>query len=290
MQQRKLRIGIELHGKLNVYDSAHMSIKVVKSCDTKQNQAQVNILNLTPDHQDYLVTECSQWNPHQSPKIFTIEMGNEHGLERIFVGEAISAVSTPPPDRMLTLKSRTGESARFLWGGISAGRSTRLSQLAQMIAEEFKLTLQFEATDKMIGNFTHNGVMYDQLKRLEGVGDVDVFVNDTQLVVKDIGDSLPGEVKLVSEHTGMIGVPVLDDKGVRVRVMFDQYFDLGKGIEVKSIVNPAADGQYTIYQMVYDASNYDKPWYIELHCNNERIKSIAKEKEAKKQNEAKSKA
>ena len=86
----------------------------------------------------------------------------------------------------------------------------------------------------------------------------------------------------------MINAPVPDEKGVKVRVLFDPSIKLGQQIEIQSDVNKAVNGQYVIYEMAVSLMSRGLDWYMDLSCNNDNIKSIAEKRAAQKKKDAES--
>lgn len=290
MDNRILKVGVEINGELLVYSGANIVAKINKSTDSKQNSCEVVISNLLKSTIDYLVTESSPWNPSPNPKLLTIIAGRDStGEDRIFIGDITNAIPTMPPDRNLTLKANTQDGAKYKWTSRSSPRTIQLSKLCDGIARDYNLRLKFEATDKTISNYVFNGPLAKQVKKLELVGDIDCYIDDEVLVVKDFGKGLKGVVPLIASTTCMIGTPSVDDKGVKVRILFDPNFKLGDQVEIRSEVNPSINGQYVIYNMAYSLANRSVEWYIDLSCNNDNIKSIAAKREASRKKDAKSK-
>lgn len=288
MDKRILQIGIEVNGQLKIYEHLNISAKVNKSSDSKQNTCEVTISNLLKETMDYLVTETSPWNPQQKPKVLTVLAGREStGVERVFLGDIVSATPSPPPDRTLVIKAQTLAGTKYKWASVSSAKTVQLDELCQKVAQSFGLNLQMEANNKTISNYCFNGPLSKQVKKLELVGDVDVYVDDDSLVVKNLGKALLGQSRVVSVHTGMIGVPMLDEKGVRTRVLYDPMFSMGMAIDIQSEINPAAVGQFVVYNMAYSLANRAQDWYIDLSANNQNIRSIAEKREAEKKRNAK---
>lgn len=290
MDNRILQIGVEVNGQLNVYTGARMTVKINKSSDSKQNTCEVTIANLLKETIDYLVTETSPWNPSQKPKVLTITAGRESmGTERIYTGEVVMAVPSLPPDIILSMKAQTSESTKYKWAAINAPKNIQLSELSKKVADSYGLKLKMEATDKTISNYAFNGPLAKQIQKLELVGDIDAYIDDETLIVKDLGKPLKNLARVVSMNNGMIGTPTLDDKGIRVRVLYDPEYTLGMQIEIQSELNKSANGQYVVYNMAYTLANNERDWYIDLSCNNSNIKSIAEQKEAAKKKDGKPK-
>ena len=286
---RVLNIVIEFNGQMQFYNGAAGVVKITKSSDSKQNACTISIDNLLLETIDYLVTETSPWNPSQKPKLITVMAGRQSaGVERIYTGDVILAEPSMPPDRRLTMKALTQNGAKYKWTSRSSPKTTQLLELCRHVASDYSLSLRFEAKDKTVAKYVYNGSTAQQIKKLEQVGDVDCFIDDEFLVVKDLGKGMRGEVRLISKDTGMIGTPVLDDKGIKVRMLFDPTIRLGQQIEIRSEVNKAANGQYVIYNWSASLATHDNDWYLDLACNNDNIKSIAEKREATRKKDAKS--
>lgn len=287
---RILKVGIEINGNLQVFEVAAITVKYKKTSDSKQNSCDITIANLLPETIDYLVTETSPWNPNRKPKVVTVLAGRAStGVDRVFVGEVVSAIPTPPPDRVLQIKAQTQESTKYKFSAVSSPKTIQLSELAQKISDQYGLRLQFEADDKTISNYIYNGTLSKQIKKLESVGDIDAYIDDDTLVVKNLGKGLKGQVFNISAHTGMIGSPSLDEKGVKVRILFDPNRKMGEQIAITSEVNKAANGQYVVYELSASLANRAQDWYMDLSCNNDNIKSIAEQRAAEKKSDPKPK-
>lgn len=287
---RVLQVGIEVDGQLQVFSDSAITVKYKKTSDAKQNSCDVTIANLDPELIDYLVTETSPWNPNSKPKVLTVLAGREStGVDRVFTGEVVSAIPTSPPDRILQIKVQTQESTKYKFSAVNSPKTIQLSELSQKIADQYGLRLQFEADDKTLSNYTYNGTLSKQIKKLEMVGDIDAYIDDETLVVKNLGKGLKGEVFNISIHTGMIGAPSLDERGVKVRILFDPNRKLGEQVAITSLINKAANGQFVSYELSASLANRAQDWYMDLSCNNDNIKSIAEKKAAEKKNDSKPK-
>lgn len=286
---RLLQIGIEVNGALKMYEGAAMGVKFTKSTDPKQNACELWIDNMSVDTIDYLVTETSPWNPNAKPKTITVLAGREStGIQRIFTGDITSSTPSGPPDRKLTMKAKTQENNKYVWQSTQSAKTVQLSVLAKRVADDYGLRLVFQATDKTVANYLYNGPKAKQVQKLAQVGDIDAYIDDDALVIKDMGKALEGKAIIVSSETNMIGVPLPDEKGGKVRVMFDPNIKLGQAIEIRSTVNKSMNGQYTIYAMSGSLMSRGQDWYLDLSFNNDNIKSIAEKREAAKKKDAKS--
>lgn len=286
---RLLQIGVEVGGVLKIYEGASMGVKFTKSTDPKQNACEVFIDDMAVETIDYLVTETSPWNPNTKPKLLTVLAGRTStGVQRIFTGDITSSTPSMPPDRRLTMKGKTQENNKYVWQATKSTQTVQLSVLSKRIADDYGLRLVFEATDKTVANYLYNGPRAKQVQKLAQVGDIDVYIDDDALVVKDLGKALKGRAIVISSSTNMVGVPLPDEKGGKVRVMFDPNIKLGQAIVIQSDINKAMNGEYTIYAMTGSLMSRGQDWYLDLSFNNDNIKSIAAKREAAKKKDAKS--
>jgi len=122
--------------------------------------------------------------------------------------------------------------------------------------------LVFEATDKNIGNYSYTGSTLKQVDKLASSGQVDTFIDDDKLIVKDSKNPLQNVIEIVNMDTGMIGIPEITQQGIKVKYLYNNRSRVGGRIRVKSTLNPAANGDYIIYKLSFDLSNRDQPFYL----------------------------
>ena len=281
LDDRVLQVGVEVNGQLRVYSDGEITAKINRSADGKQNKCIVTIANLAPDVRNFLLTECSPWAPNRKPKVLTvIACRPSTGIQRIYTGEISSTSVSDKPDVRLTLEALTSDGLKFNFIAWKSPPTMQLSELAKKVAQDYGLKLRFEATDKTIANYAYNGSAARQVNHLALMGDVDAFVDNDYLVVKNIGEANKGQARIINKHTGMVGQPLPDDKGIKVRAMFDPTMNVGDAVQVESEINPAANGQYTVYNIAISLANRSADWYVDLSCNNDNIKSILKQREA----------
>lgn len=265
---RVLRIGIEVSGEMRVFEGLAITAKGSKFGSETQNNCTVEILNLSKDVRNYLLTETSPFNANRTPKRIFVEAGRvSTGVARLFVGEIVSSSPTQPPDIGLSLRAQTGAFKKGEIVANSMPAKEKLSVIAQKVADDLETTLEFEATDKFISNYSFSGAALRQVGALADAGNVDAFQDDEVLVVKDAGKPRENRVKVVNAGTGMIGVPEATERGVRVQVLYDLETDLGGRLDLTSELNPALDGSYTIYKVDFDLASRSEPWYYTIEAS-----------------------
>lgn len=263
MDLRILRVGIEVNGVLRMYEGLEIIASGTKYANANQDECEVKITNLTKEVRDYLLTETSPFNMNRTPKRLIVEAGREStGSSLVFKGDIVSAVGSQPPDIQLTIKAKVGNFDKGNVIGRSKTGQTKLSNIAQDVANDLGVRLNFQATDKNIGNYSYSGAALKQVDKLGTTGAVNAYLNNGELVVKDINVPLKNRSRVLNIDTGMIGIPEFTEQGCKVKMLFDNQTDLGYGLDITSIMNPAVNGTYLVYKLQFELTSRDTPFYL----------------------------
>lgn len=263
LDPRIVKISIEVNGQLKIYSSPlQLTANGTKYGNPLQNDCVATIDNLDRETQDYLLTETSPYNLNKTPKTIIVEAGREsYGTAVIYRGNIVNVIVSQPPDITVTMKCLTGN---FLKGNIISrnqpGQAT-YRQICQQIANDTGTILQFEATDKNIGNYTFSGGALDQINSAQNMGNYNIFIDNNILVVKDALKPISGTTRILSAETGMIGIPEFTERGIKVKFLIDNQTKLGSAIDIRSVQYPAANGIYVIYKLSFQIANRDTPFY-----------------------------
>lgn len=264
---RILRIGIEVNGVLKTYDDLFMTVAGTKFANANQNECEVKITNLDKPTRDFLLTETSPFNKNRTRKLLRVEAGRRStGVSLVYQGDITTAVGSQPPDITMTLKCATGDFQKGVIVAKSAARMTPLRNIAQGVAQDLGLVLVFEAVNKQIANYSFTGGSLKQVNALGDMGMVNAYVDDGKLIVKDYNAPLRGRTRELSLDTGMIGIPEFTERGVKVRMLFDNQTTIGSGLNIRSQMNPAVNGLYTVYKLGFELANRDTPFYYTAEC------------------------
>lgn len=267
IDQRILRISVEVSGEMRTFEGLAMTARGSKFGSETQNTCDVEITNLSKDVRNYILTETSPFNKNKTPKKLIVEAGRvSTGVARLFIGDIISSSPTQPPDIGLKIKAQTGAFKKGDLVARSGPAKEKLSVIAQRVAEDIGATLEFEAEDKFIANYSFSGAALRQVGALASAGNIDAFQDDETLVVKDRNKPRENRVKVVDASTGMIGVPEATERGVKVTVLYDLETELGGRLDLTSELNPALDGSYTIYKVGFDLASREEAWYFDIEA------------------------
>lgn len=271
LDPRLVRIGIEVEGRIKYYEGLNIRATGVKYTNPNQNECEVKIDNIDKATRDYILTETSPFNLNRKPKRLIVEAGREsYGLTTIYSGNITSSSIGQPPDITITLKSLTKNHKKGLVLSRSKGATARLSTIAQGVATDLDTTLLFEATDKNIANYAYSGGALKQMNQLQDAGDVDVFLDNEVLVVKNRNTPLRGRTRILNLDTGMIGIPELTEQGVRVACLMDNQTTVGGALQIESQLYPSINGLYSIFKMGFNIASRDTPFYYICDCKRAR--------------------
>lgn len=265
MQQldpRIVRVGIEVDGKLKIYEDLNIVASGTKYANSNQNECTVKITNIARDTRNYILSETSPFNKNRTPKRLIIEAGREsYGASRIFVGDITNASVGQPPDIELSIKALTGNHQKGNIVSRTGASQTSLQNLSQMVATDIGATLDFQAQNKNIANYSFNGPAVKQIEKLSEAGLVDAYLDDGVLVVKDMNVPLSNRSRVLNKSSGMIGLPELTEQGIKVKFLLDNQTTLGGGLRIESDLNPSINGDYTIYKLSFEIANRTEPFY-----------------------------
>lgn len=263
LDPRIVKISVEVEGKIKTYENLAIVASGTKYTNSLQNECEVTLFNLDRATQDYILTQTSPYTPNRTPKTVLIEAGRRsYGTSKIYLGNIITSTVTQPPDIGVTLRCLTGN---FIKGNILARSqpgSVSLAQVSAQLAQDTQTILNFQATDRSLANFSYAGSALKAVNSLNQVGGINVYINDGELIVKDAYVPLNNSLRILSAQTGMIGVPEFTEQGIRVKYLIDNKSILGGSLRIISKINPATNGEYVIFQLGFQITNRDTPFYF----------------------------
>ena len=264
---RILRVGVTVNGKLKIIEGLAITAQGSKFASATQNETTIKIANLDKATRDFLSTQATPFNRINQLKRqrVYIEAGRvSTGVARIFTGDITLVTPSQPPDIWLTIKAMTGQFFKGEAVSSSEPPLSMLSQISQKAADSLGMSLKFSADDKQIANYSYTGSKTKQVEKIGELANVDAYVDDDALVVKNKNAPLTGRKIIVSAKTGMIGIPEFTDFGVKVRMLFNKEIRVGDAIETVSEFYPATNGTYINYKMDFDLCNRDGPFNLIL--------------------------
>jgi hypothetical protein len=268
---RILRVRFTINGKIKTINlgtdvDKHLAITAqgAKFASATQNETVIKICNLDRVTRDFLATEGTPFNRirqvvRQKVEIFAGRISS--GTARLFLGDITLVTLSQPPDIWTTIRAITSQYKKGDIVVSNEGALSNLSTISQKAADSLGLSLQNEADEKQISNYGYAGSATKQVEKIAELADVDAYIDDDKLVIKNKGQALSGGAKLISQPTGMVGMPEFTEVGTKVTYFFDIHSGVGQSIDVLSKFYPATNGQYNIYKLNFNLSNKDTPFY-----------------------------
>lgn len=279
LDPRLVQVSIEVNGELKSYTGLKIEATGTKYANANQNEMELKITNVDNATLNYILTATSPYNANKTPKLIILQAGRvSYGLSTVFQGTIISAKPSQPPDITLTIKALTGNYANGNIIALTQPAQQQLSKISQQVASTLGLNLIFQAQDRNIANFSFTGGSLKLVDKLGNIGSVNAYVDDNNLIVKNYNVPLQNRTKIVSEETGMIGIPEITEQGVKVKFLFDNKTVLGGALQLISKVYPAVNGNYVIYKLDFEIANREIPfyWTAEVKQQNQSFTAVKK--------------
>lgn len=264
---RRIRVGIEVKGALNVYEGLRIRASGTKYSNPTQNEATIEITGLNADTRDFILDATSPYNENREAKRVILEVGRvSTGLFTLYVGDVISAEVSSPPDITLTIKAKTNNANNGRIITYSGQATQKLSEIARVVAGNNNLSLMFQAADKLISNYSFSGPAARQVRDLQTAGNVNAFVDDRNLIVKDMDAPISSRRRILNRNSGMVGIPKATEKGLSVTYLIDGESELGGQITLDSKMNKSLNGDYVIDQLKFEVATHDDPFFYTALC------------------------
>lgn len=262
LDPRIVTIGIEINGQIKTYEGLYFTAIGTKYGNGNQNECEIKITNLNKETRDFILTETSPFNLNRTPKRVIVSAGRKsYGASVIFVGDIASAQPSQPPDITITLKCLTLNFQKGNMISRSQPGTVALSQVAGQVANDLGIGLNFQATNKMLTNYNFSGAALKQVDKLGELGNIDAFVDDNTLILKDSQVPLTNRLRVLNIDNGMVGIPEITELGVKVTFFLDNFTVLGGSLRIESRINPAVTGDYIIYKLSFNIASRDTPFY-----------------------------
>ena len=239
----------------------------------------LRIDNISKTTRDYLISKTTPWAKDRQNAIISLNVGREsYGTFQLFTGNMIAGSITQPPDIGIIFHSSTGAAALGQVNAFSANPKTSFQAICQQVADNISaawgspVTLSFQSKfgSKIIGNYTFTGGITDQVHLLAQLADVDAYIENNTLVIRDIGVPRKDAPIEINVNTGMIGIPEITEIGLRVRVLITNNILLGSPVRVTSAQNAVANGLFYVVRQYFEVASREAPfyWILDLTPNN----------------------
>lgn len=269
LPQRQVIIRFTTEGnQIKEIEGASVRFNVQRLCYAVGSNATISIANLPLTDVNYLTTYLSPFLSPKKRKQVALYAGYDGDTSLIFEGDIWKAQPRKEGgDIWLNISAKKG-----FFGGSSIISKTinkkgmKVKDVCEQVAQWANTPLEWLATEqKVVDTFVHTGSITDAVQKLNTLGNINVYEEDGKIKVMD-REPKPKGNRLISEETGMIGIPLLDHFGAEIKMLLDNTVKLGDCIQLKSKLIPAGNGRYWVYSINYQGSTRDNQFYSILKC------------------------
>lgn len=270
LKQRNIILQFTSENGEKTIDGLNVRFSVRQVCYAFGSQAQISIFNLSMQDINYLTT-FSPFFDSKKRSTVKISAGYDNNIQTIFEGDIWQALPVKVgADIILNVKAVKGlYNSRKITSKVIKNKVKKipLHDVCSQVAGWLELPLNYLATsNKVVDTFVVTGNVTEAIKKINTIGDVVAFVEDDQLKVIDAKNPKGTGIRLISEDTGMIGIPAIDHFGATIRIFMDNTVKLGDKIQLKSKLIPSADGVYFVYCIQHDGALREQQFYSTLKC------------------------
>lgn len=243
-------------------------------------EAYISIYNLNREDMQFLTTSAATWMAQQS--LIQLYAGYDNDVKCLFSGQIMDAPPTGFPDLSLEIKGISG--AEWMSKQIDIQKSNlKMIDLIDYTSSvtgypvNIPSTLRKtnEALNKRLENFSYTGSVWNLLDKIQDMtGGFDI--GDKSVILSTYNDNTyvwtpnpteEGEMLLVSEKTGMIGVPHPTGTGVDVTILLNPDINTGDKIYLDSKRVPQCNGTYYVTAIQHEGEIRGNTWQTTLSCS-----------------------
>ena len=230
-----------------------LKFNVDRSVFAEINGAQFEIYNLRPDTYKQLFYDY--FKPERRTVI--LEAGYETtGYNIVFIGDMWSCYTSREGTETVTriecivgLKSLGVQTDQTLAG------VTR-NQILRQAAKDMDMNIRiYSGEDK---EFSRPVVLEgNSFRIIKTYSDDNAFIDNNVIYVLNTDDAYIGDVLVIDDEAGLLGVPEHEDALLTIRMLFEPRIMVGQMIEVQSRVAPQFNGQYKVYGIRHEGTISD---------------------------------
>jgi len=269
-------------GKFYKLEGLNFKFNITRRAGALHSFADISIAGLNRDSITEYISFIAPFREYQKHKYISVYAGYEDkgGAVKIFEGDVTHAVPTQPPDVWLNIKARTGY---YLQQTIATKSITDKMKFKDVCLNAANwcgckliwLVKEQKTEDLVIDQFQCRSslgeVVAHQLEEL-AQGLVVVNMNKATGCIEVVDHDQPileQTMKIISNDSGMIGIPQPTVNGVEVDIMFDPTIRRFQVIRVESELIPTLNGTYSV--MCYTHSGELRGNDFKTHIEARRI-------------------
>ncbi|WP_175692740.1 baseplate hub protein [Burkholderia ambifaria] len=279
---RILKVTFSLqNGDVVLDETIEMRVRVRKMALAIQNKCSIEVSNLSGTLRETLLSQFTQWRYRNvvaglaDPNYVNVKVeagyrsSSSDAITTIFEGQVVTAtpVSAPPTIGIrLDCFSRQIDKTAFVtepaptsgtfksyveWAGKQMGVAHTICDTSY---DNQVLNNQFATANRVSSLIIQ---IQDAFKPA-----VAAFIDNNTLIVRDLNKVI-GASQMVSVNE-FIGTPMWTDWGIEFECLMNPAISLVNAATVTSKMNPSLNGTYVVYEVTYDLTSRDTPFYMKV--------------------------
>jgi hypothetical protein len=286
---RECNVTVDSGGHGVAIEHLRIAFDITKTSGRFPNPGTVKIYNLSPDNERKIKGEFDD----------VIVNAGYHGATRVIFRGNIKKLSLYPEGTNRVTEIECGDGDKDLRESVinvTLAASTTNAQLLDHVMGTFTTTTKGHVVlkdRKRARGKVISAMGPDVLDDLAADSDANWSIQDAKLVMVPVDGVLPGEAILINADTGMLGTPVIDDKGIVVECQLNPQIAVhglvkidNNGIRIKALKTaqkkPGAahpsktktkvterldpDGVYAVYKVQHKGDTHGSEWKTSVYC------------------------
>ncbi|HDR1207795.1 TPA: hypothetical protein QB282_001436 [Pasteurella multocida] len=274
---RQWKVELSNDNETLIIEQLRVSFEIDKTINEKPNPAKISIWNLNRTHINQALS--------QSFKKLTLLVGY-HELRTIYSGD-INKIKVRRDGLDFILDIECSD-------GFKAYTESRVSSTLKKGATDEQIIKEIQKTMPQVNESTvdipnkrqlprgrvMNGDSREVLNRIARNNNADWSIQDGSLVFLPKDKVLNDDVILLSQETGMLGMPEQTDDGLELSCLLNPALQIGGLVNVKSILE-YFNGEYKIVKLSHSGDGLGGDWASKLTVIGGKFKKVEKKKESK---------
>ncbi len=264
IKEKILRISIKLGQEKDVWDAKGNDTLVAEglraSCQINYGNgslmpsARIKVYGLRLETMMKLLRV--RWNTEQAMmNLVQVEAGEQGNMSVVYTGNITFAYPDMggAPDVALVIESHTA----VLWQlkpaeAVSNEGETDVAAVIESLCAKMGRKFENNGVNAKISNQYLGGTELDKIRQIASHAGIDVYIDNETIAIAPKGQPRMIDVPVLSPKTGLIGYPVPDLQGIKLRCLYDKALRFGGLLEVEGSQIESCNGKWRVFGMSLD--------------------------------------
>ena len=271
--QRRVIISFTLqNGETKNISGLEVRFQISRIAYAYGSRAQISIANLSMDDIQYLIQYMTPYLRFDQRQNIALSAGYDNEVHLLFSGHVWHAMPVKRDGEIwLDIEARRIQNTGYITAKNITGTKVPIKEVCKQVASWADKKFSWLSTSKRtLDSFYCEGSVYDAIDKLNSYGDIicyddfDTFTVSDSSMSYEAQEYLKKEGYIVSENTGMIGMPEVKFFGVTVTTLLDNTINVGQWFKLESELAPAANDWYYARRITYTGSLRSQQFYTRI--------------------------